>query len=119
MQMKIFLLSAATLMTLGSSLAFAATKEVREFPSNAIRPLVSSSNDDRQVAQSPQERRVTPLAERTTPPNPRACARPYVGRDAVDNAERRNCQPENSVNSGSDIPQFRAFRQPSTQKFAP
>jgi hypothetical protein len=102
---------------LASAPAFA--KIDPDFPSRSIRPMVSASEADRNSGQVSYERRVAPTQERTTQRNPRSCAKPFVGRDEADTADRRECQPENSVSTQSDIPQLRAFRQPSTQRFAP
>ena len=90
-----------------------------EFPSRSIRPVISTTEPNQATGQVAPQRRVTPLPERLTPTNSRACGRPFVARDAADNAERRDCQPENSISTQSEIPQLRAFRQPSSQRFAP
>ena len=105
------------LAVLAVSPAFA--KIEPEFPSRSIRPVISTTEPNQATGQVAPQRRVTPLPERLTPANSRACGRPYVARDAADNAERRDCQPENSINSQSEIPQLRAFRQPSSPRFAP
>ena len=115
MRNKIWILSLASMLAVTP--AFAKTDP--EFPSRSIRPVVPTAEADRTSGQSVQERRVTPAPQRITPPNPRACARPYASRDEAETADRRDCLPENSVLTDSQIPQLRAFRQPTIQRFAP
>lgn len=109
------LLTALALLVAAPALA----KTDPEFPSRSIRPIISTSEADRAIGQVAPERRVTPTPERLAAPNPRYCARPYNARDSRDEIDRRACQPENSVATESNIPQLRAFRQPTTQRFAP
>jgi hypothetical protein len=115
MKSTICLLSALTLLTVSPAFA----KVDSDFPSRSIRPMVSTADTEPSAQQAAPQRRMTPLPERTTAPNPRHCAKPLVTRDAADNADRRDCQPENSIGTESNIPQLRAFRQPTTQRFAP
>jgi hypothetical protein len=119
MKAKSLVVFAGAILALGPVLGFSATKEVREFPSSSIRPLIATETSESSVGQRAPERRVTPLPERTTAPNPRSCAKPFVARDAAEDRDRRECQPENGILTQADIPQLRAFRQPNTQKFAP
>lgn len=119
MKARTFGLFAGAILILPPAPGFAATKEVREFPSNSIRPLIATGTSDSSYGQTPAQRRVPPTRERTTAQNPRSCAKPYVARDSDDTANRRDCHPENSTLSQSDIPQLRTFLQPNIQKFAP
>jgi hypothetical protein len=95
------------------------TKEVSEFPSRAIRPILSNLEADRAIGQTETPRNEAPRIERPTSPTPRHCARPYNARDEGDANHQRECPRENGVQTQSDIPQLRPFRQPSTQRFAP
>jgi hypothetical protein len=115
MKNMICLLSVAAILAGAPALA----KIDPDFPSRSIRPMVSTSEADRNSGQVSYERRVAPTQERTTQRNPLSCAKPSAARDEADAAARRECQPENSVSPQSNIPQLRAFRQPSTQRFAP
>jgi hypothetical protein len=114
MKNMICLFSVAAILASAPALA----KIDPDFPSRSIRPMVSTSDSDHNSGRVSIERRVAPTPERATPQNPRSCAKPYVARDEADTADRRECQPENRVSTGSDIPQLRTFRQPSTQRFA-
>jgi hypothetical protein len=114
MKNSIYLLSALTLLAVSPAFA----KVGPDFPSRSIRPIVSTTETEPSAQQVAPQRRVTPLPERFTAPNPRHCAKPFVARDATDNADRHDCQPENAVGTKTNIPQLRAFRQPTTQRFA-
>jgi hypothetical protein len=114
MRRTICLLSALTLLAVTPAVA----KVHPDFPSRSIRSVVSTADTEPSAQHVAPQRRVTPLPERTTAPNPSHCAKPLMARDATDNTDRRDCLPENNIGTENNIPQLPAFRRPTTQRFA-
>jgi hypothetical protein len=101
----------------------ATAREAKDFPSSAIRPMVSTSQADRAEGSSEMPRTaptvttqqtgaIAPLPPQACPQARRAGGEPSLGPLSLCRAARVSPQESN-------IPQLRAFRQPSAQRFAP
>ncbi len=129
---KIILLALGTVLAFGPALSPALAKETREFPSTSIRPLITTSESevatpvfvasDRAIRGEDTDTTKEDFAPEPAPQSTlETCASPRDGQDAKDDSQRVTCAAPapGAYQLYNDVPQLRAFRQPTSQRLAP
>ncbi len=110
MKANIPVIAAALLLAFGPATA----KVDKEFPSTAIQPMVPQSEPS-----GPSTKEDNTPTTTAAEPASQACTTPTNSVETKDEGNRVACVPTKAAPAQSDIPQLRAFRQQSSQRFAP
>jgi hypothetical protein len=124
MKTRIIFVSATVMLMFGP----ASAKVEKEFPSLSIQPINSTAES---AAPAPKEDSLPTTAIERTSPQREPCSTQNDGIESRDEGDRVMCAPApaptngqadastDHMNERSSIPQLRAFRQQSSQRFAP